>query len=213
MSNNLAIYLKETYFFDWSHPNIQEKVKTLTNQGQSNQEKAVAIYYGIRDSIRYNPYNIYSKPHSFKSSKIANRIEGHCIDKGALMVACCRAVGIPARIGFAKVRNHIGTEKLEEKLGTNILVPHGYVEVHLDHQWVKATPAFNKQLCDILKVKPLDFNGMEDSIFQEYDREGGNFMEYLEDYGTFEDLPLNFILNKIKEYYPRWEVIKEEATT
>ena len=98
---------------------------------------------------------------------------GHCIDKALLLAACARALGIPAQLHFANVRNHVGTAKLEERLGTDLLVFHGYTELWLDERWVAATPAFNKALCDRLGVAPLEFDGEHDSIFQAYDREAG----------------------------------------
>ena len=206
LNKEIEKYLQESFFFDWKHPIVQEKIKEFIQDQETDLDKVLAIYYKVRDGFRYNPYNIYVEPIAFKSSEIFQRKEGHCIDKSIALISCCRAIGIPARIGLAKVQNHIGTEKLEEKLGTNILVPHGYTEVYLNNIWVKATPAFNKQLCKKLNVRPLNFNGIEDSIFQEFNQKGGNFMEYLEDYGTFEDLPLEFILDSIQTHYPNWNV-------
>ena len=119
-----------------------------------------------------------------------------------MLIACLRALGIPARIQLAKVKNHIAVEHLTEKLGTNELSPHGMVNIYLDGKWRKASPAFNAELCERCKVAPLDFDGVEDSVFQEYNREGQEFMEYLEDYGHFEDLPYDFILRNFQEQYP-----------
>ena len=103
---------------------------------------------------------------------------------------------------FAKVKNHIATERLEQFLQTNELVPHGIVELYLNEKWVKCTPAFNKSLCDKLGVDVLEFDGENDSIFQEYDRKGAVFMEYLEDYGHYDDVPIGFIEKIMRQYYP-----------
>ena len=121
-----------------------------------------------------------------------------------MLVACYRHAGLPARLGLAKVRNHVGTERLERLLGTNILVPHGYVEVYIEEKWVKCTPAFNQAFCDKLGVHALSFNAIDDSIFQAYDRDGADFMEYMEDYGHFDDIPLELIIEKMREYYPQF---------
>ncbi len=93
---------------------------------------------------------------------------GHCIDKALLLAACARVLGIPSRLHFANVRNHIGTAKLEAMLGTDLLVFHGYTELFLEGRWVAATPAFNKELCAHLKVPPLEWDGRTDAIFQAY---------------------------------------------
>ena len=55
---------------------------------------------------------------------------------------------------------------------------------------------------EVCNVEPLDFDGENDSIFQEYNNEGREFMEYLEDYGYFEDVPLDFMEAKAREHYP-----------
>ena len=129
---------------------------------------------------------------------------GHCIDKANLLAACARRLGIPSRLHFANVRNHIGTQDLERFLGTSLLVFHGYVELHLEGKWVAATPAFNRELCEYLNVAPLEFDGRNDSIFQAYDRAGGRFMEYVRDYGAFPDIPFELMIGEWKRYYPEF---------
>ena len=127
---------------------------------------------------------------------------GYCVEKANLLGACARALGIPARLGFANVRNHIGTARLEKMLRTDVLVFHGYVELYLEEHWVKATPAFNAALCRRLGVAPLAFDGRHDSLFQQYDSSGGKFMEYLHDYGTFPDVPRELFIDELKKHYP-----------
>jgi len=124
------------------------------------------------------------------------------VDKAIILIAGLRGLNIPARIRLAKVKNHIAVDKLTETLGTNELTPHGNVEIFLDGKWVKATPAFNKELCKLCNVEPLAFDGAEDSIFQSYNESGKQFMEYIEDYGFFEDVPLDFIIQNLKDNYP-----------
>jgi len=109
------------------------------------------------------------------------------------------------------VKNHIAVERLMEKFGTNELTPHGMVDVYLNGKWVKATPAFNKELCDKTGVAPLEFDGTEDSIFQAFSTDGKEFMEYLDDYGSLEDVPLDFIEQNMKENYPKLESLLNEA--
>lgn len=184
------------------HPDIQSLADQLTKDCSTNKEKAIALYYKVRDGWKYNPYNIDFNVENLKASLLLQREEGHCIDKAIILIALARASGIPARLCLAKVRNHIATEKLEEELGTNVLVPHGYAELWIEEKWVKATPAFNKELCNLLKVAPLEFDGEVDSVFQEYDRSGADFMEYLEDYGHFEEVPVDLMYKLMKQHYP-----------
>ncbi|MEM9078057.1 MAG: transglutaminase family protein [Bacteroidota bacterium] len=195
-------YLEETFFFDYSSPQIQDVIsefKSLT----SEKEKISGLYLKVRDSWRYNPYHIGFTNQHYKSSYITSKTEAHCVDKAILYVSGLRGLQIPARLRLAKVSNHIAVERLEAKLGSNEIAPHGLVEVFYNGRWVKCSPAFNKELCEMYKVEPLDFSGEEDAVFQEYNRDSEKFMEYLEDYGSFTDVPLDFIKDTFKKSYPK----------
>ena len=86
-------------------------------------------------------------------------------------------------------------------MGSDLFVYHGFTEFHLEGKWVRATPAFNKELCHRHKVIPLDFNGREDSLFQAYNLEQKKFMEYVAYHGSYADIPIDRILRAWKETY------------
>ncbi|MCK8520634.1 transglutaminase family protein [Aquimarina sp. D1M17] len=195
-------YITTTYFLNYDSPEIQELIEEFKTNSLTLQEKAVGLYYKVRDQWRYDPYQIHLTKEGYKASNIARKSFGHCVDKSILLIAGLRGLGIPARIHLAKVKNHIAVEKLTEKFGTNELTPHGMVNIYLNGKWVKASPAFNKTLCEKCNVAPLEFDGEEDSMFQEYDSAGNVFMEYLEDYGHFEDVPFDFMIENMKTHYP-----------
>ncbi|WP_370087872.1 transglutaminase family protein [Ekhidna sp.] len=199
-----------TYFFDYGHPLIQDLISEFAPL-QSDQEKAIGLYLKVRDGWRYNPYDIRFRKEALKASSIVQKKHGHCIDKAILYIAGLRALGIPAKLHLAKVKNHIAVERLTEKFGTNELTPHGMVDVFLNNKWVKATPAFNQELCRLTGVEPLEFDGTSDSIFQEFNNEGKEFMEYLDDYGSFEDMPFEFIQKNMEENYPNLKNLLNEA--
>jgi hypothetical protein len=54
---------------------------------------------------------------------------------------------------------------------------------------VKATPAFNLSLCTRFRVKPLEFDGMSDSLFHPFDEDNRRHMEYVRDRGSYADVP------------------------
>lgn len=198
--------LRPNYFVDSAHPAIQAFARAHGG-GLPPKEAAVALYDVIRDLIRYSPWGVHSEPVRWKASAVLtrDRREGaHCIDKANLLVASARALGIPGRLHFADVRNHIGTARLEALLGTDRLVYHGYAELYLGGRWVAATPAFNVELCQHLGVAPLAFDGENDSVFQEYDREAGRFMEYVEDHGVSCTLPWRDMFAAWRKHYPRF---------
>lgn len=192
------------FFLDSESPAIEAYIAQQAPAGDL-RARLVALFYAIRDGLRYNPYGVSLRPEDYRASVVARRSYaegGHCIDKAMLLAACARRLGVPARLHFANVRNHIGTEKLEKALGTNLMVFHGYAELWLDGRWVAVTPAFNRQLCERLGVAPLEWDGYSDAIFQQYDQQGGRFMDYVHDYGPFDTLPFDLMLAEWQKYYP-----------
>jgi transglutaminase-like putative cysteine protease len=195
-------YLSPTFYFDFETEEVQQFVEEYITDRNSQKEKAKLLYLKVRDSYRYDPYYLnFSKEH-FKASRLVKKSTGHCIDKSIILITCLRALKIPSRIHLAKVKNHIGVERLTEKFGTNELTPHGMVDLFLDGKWLQVSPAFNKSLCKRCNVAPLEFDGENDSKFQEFNNDGKEFMEYIEDYGHFEDVPLNFMVANAKAHYP-----------
>ncbi|MFT6965382.1 MAG: transglutaminase-like putative cysteine protease [Marivirga sp.] len=200
---SLAQYLKSSYFFDLDSPQVQSLIKDFKESDLSEKDKAIGLYLKVRDGWRYNPHTISFKPKALVASTIYRKKDGHCIDKSVLLIAGLRALKIPARLHLAKVKNHIAAEKLREKFGSNELTPHEMVDIFLNDKWLKVSPAFNKTHCDRCLVDPLDFNGLEDSSFQEYNKANQQFMEYTADYGAFDDVPVSFIFENMKAHYPK----------
>jgi len=200
--SSLNQYLQSTYFINTTHADVQAFVKEKTAGKLTLEEKLESIYYAVRDGFRYDPYTLDFSKEAMRASDIVNRDYGYCVEKSCLFVAAARFLGIPARLGFANVRNHIGTAKLEAILQTNTLVFHGYAEIFWDYRWIKLTPVFNKSLCEKLQVVPLPFRLDNDSIFQEYRKDGGKFMEYIHHYGYFDDIPYELFMSELVRYYP-----------
>ena len=182
-------YLSAGKYVNSDHPEVEEFAFEQTKREISAKGKVIALYYAVRDGFWYDPYRLDFSHEAMRASHLLGRDHGYCVEKSSLFAASCRVLGIPSRLGFSRVRNHVGTEKLEEMLKTDVLVFHGYSEILLEGNWIKVTPVFNKELCEKLNVEPLEFDGESDAIFQSYDRKGGKFMEYLHDYGSFPDIP------------------------
>jgi len=181
----------------------------------SYTQKAIRLYLRVRDDIRYNPYLPFYKPEHYRASNVIKSGQGFCITKAGLLCAVARAAGIPSRIGFATVKNHLSTRQLLEYLGSDIVAYHGYSELWLEGRWVKATPAFNAELCALHKVPPLEFDGLNDSIFQEYNADKSRYMEYIAYHGEFSDIPVDRIVKAWEEAYGKervagWKKIIED---
>ena len=151
---DLEAYLRPGDLIDSDHPKIVAYARRVAGEG-SDREKALRLYYAVRDDLRYDPYNTPMKREAYRASTTLAAGHGYCVNKAGLMAAVCRAVGIPARVGYADVRNHMTTKRLSELMGSDIFFYHGYTEVWLDGRWVKATPAFNKELTERFGLKPL----------------------------------------------------------
>lgn len=160
------------------------------------------LYAVVRDTIVYDPYVNFADPANYQASGVLAAGRGFCIGKSALLAASARVIGIPARVGFADVRNHLTSPRLYEKTKTDVFLWHSYTELYLSGRWVKATPAFDRALCDRINLQPLEFDGSTDSLFQPFDQVGRRHMEYLRDHGTFADVPFDTIRAEFLTMYP-----------
>ena len=201
MNDRSTDYLQAGRYIDSAHPKVVEFAAQHA-KGADNREKAVALYYAVRDRIRYNPFQNFMADDAYRASACLERNVGWCVSKAALLAACARAAGIPARVGFADVKNHLTTPELTAKMGTDLFVYHGYSELQLDGRWIKATPAFNLSLCTRFRVKPLEFDGREDSIFHPIDEDERRHMEYVRWRGEHADVPADDIKRVFSETYP-----------
>jgi transglutaminase-like putative cysteine protease len=199
-------YLEATDIIDSNHPEIRSFAKEKLAGAENPVDKAVRLYYAVRDGIWYDPYYPFYRAEHYRASNVLNSCRGFCIPKVSLLCATARASGIPARAGFATVRNHLATRQLLEFMGSDIFTFHGFTEFFLEGKWVKATPAFNRELCERHGVEPLEFNGREDSIFQPYSADKRKFMDYLEFHGTFSDIPVTEIVHAFERTYGRERV-------
>lgn len=202
-------YILPTSIIDSDHEEIVEYTNDIIRRvGKNPIDKAVKLYYAVRDDIWYDPYYPFYRPEHYRASNILKSGRGFCVSKASLLCALGRACNIPSRVGFGTVRNHLATKKLLEYIGSDLFVYHGFTEFYLEGKWVKATPTFNIELCRKHHVAPLEFNGREDSIFHAYNMEKKQFMEYLEFHGTYADIPVNDILSAWKKAYGKDRLMK-----
>ncbi len=196
-------YLKPTPFMDFDHPAVKAFAEKHTKDISKPKEKAVKLFYAVRDGIRYNPYHIDLTVKGMCASTTLKNGHSWCVGKAILLSAVCRAAGIPARLGFADVRNHQTPEVVAKVLRTNVFFWHGYSLLYLNKKWVKATPAFDTKLCEKHGIVPVEFDGEKDAVFHLYDRNGQPHMEYLKDRGTYDDLPLKEIYDTYLHEYKK----------
>jgi transglutaminase-like putative cysteine protease len=202
MTTTASEYLQSTYYLDFDHPSVRAFTERNCDLKAEATTKAVQLYYAVRDIIKYDPYDLRRDRKALRASTVVEKGSGYCVAKSVLLAAAARQQKIPARLGFADVTNHLSTAKLRQIMKSDIFIYHGYTELFLEDKWVKATPAFNLSLCTRFNVKPLEFDGVSDSQFHEYDKLGHKHMEYIRDHGHFADLPFDRIFDAYEKQYP-----------
>jgi transglutaminase-like putative cysteine protease len=201
MTTKETDYLHATPFIDSDDPAIVGFAHNALGDAETVKDKALALYGAVRDQIQYDPYIDFLNPAEFRASDVLRAGRGFCVGKSALLTAAARAARIPARPGYADVRNHLTSKRLKEQVG-DTFIWHSYTELKIDGKWVKCTPAFDKVLCERARIKPLDFDGVNDSLFHPFDQAGRRHMEYLQDRGAYADVPFDTILADFKTFYP-----------
>jgi transglutaminase-like putative cysteine protease len=194
-----------TPYVDSDHPNVVAFAREVTAGATGARERASRLFAAVRERLRYDPYTIVNA--EYRASAVLEAERTYCIPKAVLLCAAARAVGIPARLGFADVRNHLTSPKLTRLLnGQELFIWHGYVALEIEGRVVKATPAFNAALCARFGVPALEFDGVHDALLQPFDGQGRAYMEYVADRGLFEELPLDRIRADFQALYGFGEV-------
>jgi transglutaminase-like putative cysteine protease len=198
-----SVFLSPGEYVDSDHPAVRAEAARLAPSGMSPVEQARALYVAVRE-IYYN-YVDHNDLEVYRASSVLAAGRAYCVGKASLYAALCRASGIPARVAFADVKNHLATPRLLERVGTDLFAWHGFTEILIDDRWIKASPTFNAGLCEKLGVKPLEFDGTSDAILQPFDGAGRTFMRYVKFHGAFHDVPARFLKDEMARLYPKLE--------
>jgi transglutaminase-like putative cysteine protease len=196
-------YMQPTEFFDFDAAAVRDFAFAAVRDAATVREKAVKLFYAVRDGIRYDPYSISPDRETYRASHLLATGKGFCLPKANLLIACARATGIPAAVGLSDVLNHLCTERLRRMMGgRELFLHHGYAVLHIDGSWVKAAPAFNIELCEKFGVLPTEFDGVGNALLQPYDASGREHMEYVADHGIWSDFPFDRVMEDFRDYYP-----------
>lgn len=202
MSQSSVAALEATDFLDIDHESVRAFTATAIGDASTDRDKVMRLFAAVRDRIWYDPYSVSEDPAHYRASFVLESGRAYCVPKAVVLTAVCRAAGIPARLGFADVRNHLQTDALRAFMGgTDVFVYHGYSSILIDGQWVKATPAFNAELCARFGVPPVEFDGEHDALLHAFAADGSQHMEYVRERGVFDDLPLTEILSELHHTY------------
>ncbi|WP_035218022.1 transglutaminase-like domain-containing protein [Desulfatibacillum aliphaticivorans] len=196
-------YLKPTAILDSDHPLVQQYARETVGDETVPVKKAVLLFNKVRDHIVYDPYTPFHRPTDYQASNLIERGRGYCVCKACLLCALGRAAGIPTRLGFATIRNQGATQAVIDMLGSDLFVYHGFAEFFLNGKWLKATPAFDQPVCDKHNIDLPRFDGEHDCIFPPENRAGEPYVDYVEDFGSDHDLPLDKLIQAWEKVYGR----------
>jgi len=207
---NFDKYLQTSEFYNFDKKFVKDKAFEITEGIESESEKAKALFYWVRDKIKYNMHTyIPSVKANFKASVTLRRKNGFCVSKSILLSTFARAVGIPARIHLVDLINHKISQKIVDFMETNVMHYHGYSELYLNNKWVKLTPSFDPKTAQKGGFFPtVEFDGENNATFASFDNEGNKFGEYVKDRGVHADLPLKEIEKVFNEKYPKFSLMR-----
>ncbi|QKW05257.1 transglutaminase domain-containing protein [Streptomyces sp. NA04227] len=193
-----------TAFLDYETDAVQGFIDDAVKDRSADPgQLATELYYAVRDDIFYEVYGADLSRDGLKASHTVTVKQGFCLHKSALFAAACRGVGVPARVVYGDVRNHLASDRLREHIGGDTFF-HGLNSVHLNGTWIKATPVFNKILCRLYGMQALEFDGTSDSLYHPFDDQGHASMEFLADHGSFDDVPYDFVMSHMRSKHPNF---------
>lgn len=195
--------LAPTEFIDSDSDEVRSFVDRVAGGAENEHTVVRHLFAAVRDGIRYDPYSVSGDPADYRASNVLGFESGYCVQKSVALTAAARAAGIPSRLGFADVRNHLQSERLRETMGTDLFFWHGYSTFFVGGRWTKASSAFNRELCERFGVAPLDFDGRTDALLHPFAADGSKYMEYVRERGTYADLPLRTMLLDLRDAYGR----------
>ncbi len=193
--------LQPTYYLDWGHPGIGKALKDITGDCRNQAEALKKIFLFVRDQIPYNMYAVSGNPVYYKASKILEMGNGYCLQKAILFTALGRAAGIPSRLVLVAIRNHLTPPDVVEILGGNVFFPHAYSQFYIEGRWVNVAATYDRPLCERIGAAVPEFDGHRDTLLPATDLAGRKFIEYIDYYGVFDDVPWQLIVEKLPEYY------------
>jgi transglutaminase-like putative cysteine protease len=204
VSENFSELLQPTPFMDYEHDTVRAFVaKTLEGGAGDPVADAVKLYLAVRDGLRYEVYGNDLSREGMRASAIIERGFGFCIQKALVYAAALRSIGIPSRVTYGDVRNHLASPRLRELVGGDLFRFHSLTQVYLNGKWLKATPVFTKTLCRLYQIKPLDFDGHSDAVYHPFDEQGRQHMEFVRWHGEFDDFPYDLVIGGFQTHHPK----------
>lgn len=158
---------------------VFELARRVAKGSANDVEAARRLFEFVRDTVRYSVRVPFDSLEHYLALNTLARGRGYCVQKAALLCALARAVGIPARLGFADIENNLLPEGLYEITGGKILTYHSFVEWYVGGAWYKATPSFDKAISAEQGWRLVEFVAGQDLLLPATDLAGRPHISYL----------------------------------
>lgn len=199
----MSLYLHPTYIIDSDHRSVIAKAEEIVAgcMTDSDVEKAQKLFLFARDGVPFSRFVKVGTREDFQASTTLERKKGYCAQKAVVLAALARAAGIPARLGLADIRNHAVAPQMLKLLRTNIFKVHVFVEMLIEGEWRRATPAFDTATCSRVGWPVVRFDGENDGMLSPELAGGERFIEYIKWFGTYPDLPYELLKAELHRFY------------
>lgn len=129
---------------DTEHPQVRSLAIRLTEGKTLPEEKLKGLFFFVRDEIKFG---FPPKWDAVKASETLSYGRGYCTTKATLMVALCRASGIPARIHTGLIEVMIMRGIFPDFVFPMMpeLGGHSWTEIKLNSDWKSIDSYINDQ--------------------------------------------------------------------
>ena len=140
-------YLRATPIIDWTHPKVHALARDLAVGHDSPAEIARECFVWVRDQISHS-VDYQLNPVTCVASDVLEARTGFCYAKSHLLVALCRANGIPAGLCYQRLQIDAQPPSYCLHGLAAILLPH--------HGWYRIDPRGNRAGIDAQFSPPTE---------------------------------------------------------
>lgn len=185
---------------DFLHDDVQNFASAaLGNEPLDERAIAVKLYYAVRDQITYEVFDTNISKTGLRASQIVKERRGFCLHKALLYAAVCRSQGLACRLIASRVTNHIATPELRDLVGGDMFL-HWCNEVKVGDVWLQVSPVFNRLMCKLYGIEPLEFDGYSSAIHQPFS--DGLSMKYLDTPMVFNNPSYSELIELVSTHHP-----------
>ncbi len=180
-NKELQEYLKPTIHCNIDHPEVKKTAEKLIKGVENQKEAAIKIFYFVRDSIKWTPWQNFKK-----ADEVLREGYGACFNKATLQITLLRCVGIPARYRHQMFSKELFSRAVPEGFIRDIIFNElhpvnpitTFAEVYLNGRWIAAATTMDRFLNP---AKAREWDGETDVFFLEKE-------EIIEEVGTEAEL-------------------------